>query len=351
MCESYQEACVRLGLLADDREWQKCLQEASLTHMPFQMRFLFAHIYAFCNPSNPVQLWQTFSTDMCEDYLNQSHRHNEQLETLRRIFMPDSDLDQFKLIYAKNIAHYEIKRHLGHNGVKLSELGLDEPNEQLIPHNILDTIHEQVGEYQFDQAIELQVCNHYRQQLNPEQRLVFDRIENNLLNNNNNNNNNNNQQTLLFVEGQGGSGKTFLYTAICHLVRSLNKIIIPTAWTGIAASLLVGGQTCHSRFGLPVPFTKESNSFIRAQSPEANYIRKARVILCDEASMMPGHFLVVLDRLFRDLTNDKRPFGNKIVILGGDFFQTLPVSPRALRIEKIAASINKTVLWNLFEHF
>jgi hypothetical protein len=292
LCESYQEACVRLGLLADDREWQRCLQEASLTHMPFQMRFLFAHICAFCNPSNPVQLWQTFSTDMCEDYLNQSHRHNEQLESLRRIYMPDSDLDQFKLIYAKNIALYEIKRHLGHNSVNLAELGLDEPNQQLIPHNILDTIHEQVGEYQFDQAIELQVCNHYRLQLNEEQRFIFDRIENNL------HNNNNNEQSLLFVEGQGGSGKTFLYTAICHLVRSLNKVILPTAWTGIAASLLVGGQTYHSRFALPVPYTKESSSLIRAQSPEANYIRKARVILCDEASMMPGHFLVVRHCLF-----------------------------------------------------
>jgi hypothetical protein len=135
------------------------------------------------------------------------------------------------------------------------------------------------------------------------------------------------------------------------LVRSLNKVILPTAWTGIAASLLVGGQTCHSRFALPVPFTNESCSLLRVQSPEANYIRKARVILCDEASMMPGHFLIELDRLLRDLMNENRPFGNKIVLLGGDFCQTLPVSPRALRIEKIAASINKTVLWNLFEHF
>lgn len=74
-------------------------------------------------------------------------------------------------------------------------------------------------------------------------------------------------------------------------MRSRNEIILPTAWTGIAGALMIGGQTCHSRFGIPVPFTQSSTSRINISSPEAEYIRKSKVIICDEASMIPSYFL------------------------------------------------------------
>ncbi len=56
-------------------ELQRFLQEASL--ISFQMRFLFAPLCAFYYPKNTLQLWKTFTTDMCEDNhnLRQSARY------------------------------------------------------------------------------------------------------------------------------------------------------------------------------------------------------------------------------------------------------------------------------------
>ena len=86
----------------------------------------------------------------------------------------------------------------------------------------------------FDAQLEANQCQVVSQQLNTDQRRVFVKVKKAL---------ETNQQWLGVVEGLGGTGKTFLYKAICHLVRGRNEIILPTAWTGIAAALLIGGQT------------------------------------------------------------------------------------------------------------
>src|SRR5689334_24200721 len=45
----------------------------------------------------------------------------------------------------------------------------------------------------------------------------------------------------------GGTGKTFLYRALLAKVRGQNKIAIATATSGVAASIMPGGRTAHSR--------------------------------------------------------------------------------------------------------
>lgn len=112
---------------------------------------------------------------------------------------------------------------------------------------------------------------------------------------------------------------------------------------------MIGGQTCHSRFGLPVPFIENSTSRININSREADYLRKAKVIICDEASMIPSYFLNELDNLLKDITKNFQPFGGKIIILGVDFRQTLPVTPDLLAIEKMGLCINRSNLWYLFD--
>lgn len=39
-----------------------------------------------------------------------------------------------------------------------------------------------------------------------------------------------------------------------------------------------------------------------------------------------------VDRLFKDLFNNAQPFGNMIVILSGDFRQTLPIVKHGNRV-------------------
>ena len=60
------------------------------------------------------------------------------------------------------------------------------------------------------------------------------------------------QGKAFFIIGPGGTGKTFLYSLLLALVRSAGHIALPVASSGIAALLLAGGKTAHSRLKLPV---------------------------------------------------------------------------------------------------
>ena len=53
-----------------------------------------------------------------------------------------------------------------------------------------------------------------------------------------------------------------------------------------------------------------------------------------------------MDRTFQDLTGIDKPFGGKVVIMGGDFRQVLPVIPRAGRTQVVEASLNRSFLWS-----
>ena len=143
-----------------------------------------------------------------------------------------------------------------------------------------------------------------------------------------------------YVDGPGGSGKTFLYEALIHTVRGQGRISLACAISGIAAQLLPGGTTAHSLFGLPIDMPKhDAMSSIRAQEPRAEVLRRAVLILWDEVSMVPLAALDCVDRLLRDLTGDSRPFGGKVLVLGGDFRQLLPVVPGANEPELVANTI------------
>jgi Holliday junction resolvasome RuvABC ATP-dependent DNA helicase subunit len=57
-----------------------------------------------------------------------------------------------------------------------------------------------------------------------------------------------------FLQGYAGTGKTFLYNAICNHFRAKEEIIICVALLGIAALLLPGGSTSYSRFCILLNF-------------------------------------------------------------------------------------------------
>ena len=77
--------------------------------------------------------------------------------------------------------------------------------------------------------------------------------------------------------GPGGAGKTFLYAALLHYVHGKVERALACAWSGIAAVLLQGGRTCHSRFGFTVPLADQS--IITAQQYRAEDLRRGSLIL------------------------------------------------------------------------
>ncbi|CAF4893037.1 unnamed protein product [Rotaria sp. Silwood2] len=124
--------------------------------------------------------------------------------------------------------------------------------------------------------------------------------------------------------------------------------VMPIAWTGIAASLLPVGRIVHSRFKLHVPILETSTSSIRPHSKEAEDIKKTEVFIWDEALMAPSYALKAVDILLRDIMNINLPFGGKMMVLGGDFRQVLPVIRFANRSDLIAASLKSSDLWSYF---
>ncbi|GBL92126.1 hypothetical protein AVEN_91478-1 [Araneus ventricosus] len=90
-----------------------------------------------------------------------------------------------------------------------------------------------------------------------------------------------------------------------------------------------------SGFKLPVHLLYTSVSSMRPTSPEADKLRQAVLIIIDEITMLTKDGLRCIDSLLRDLMNNDKPFGDKVIIIGGDFRQTLPVVPRGTRASVI----------------
>ncbi|GBM99909.1 hypothetical protein AVEN_169222-1 [Araneus ventricosus] len=86
-------------------------------------------------------------------------------------------------------------------------------------------------------------------------------------------------------------------------------------------------------FKLPVPLLDTLVSSIRSTSPEADKLRQEFLIITDEITMLTKDGLRCINSLLRDLMNNDKPFGGKVIIIGGDFRQTLPVVPRGTRAD------------------
>ena len=67
MYSNYKKVCFELGLLADDNELRKCLEEADLESSPKRLRRIFATIIIYNRPGNVFALLCDFSDQLGED--------------------------------------------------------------------------------------------------------------------------------------------------------------------------------------------------------------------------------------------------------------------------------------------
>ena len=331
--ETYKEACRSLGLLQDDQEYHRVLQEAALTHLSPQIRQLFVMILIFCSPSNASELFANHYTDWYDDY--------------RRRIHPDPNLDTQKCIII-----LDIEQRLRQFGKTLGDFELPSVNEDERMHiqQLLETNHnEQTGllqneELNAEEARRAVADNLYGPNiLQPSQRALFDSVMDSVTRN---------VGAAIFVDAPGGYGKTFVENTILTAVRTLqdtpNSIALAVATSGIASTLLQGGRTFHSRFKAPLITNEESTLNIAAQGDVARLIREARLIVWDEAPMAHRHLLEALDRTLQDITGSNAPFGAKVILLAGDFRQILPVVHHGSRAQIVNASLKSSLLWPRF---
>lgn len=142
-------------------------------------------------------------------------------------------------------------------------------------------------------------------------------------------------------------GKSFLLSKILVAVRLRGDIALAVASCRIFALLLMGGRTAHSRFKIGIDKASTSTCRIPVQSDLAELLRRAALIVWDEAPMMHRYVFEALNRTLSSLLSSEEPFGEKVVLQLGDFRQVLPVVPRAT-LGEILACVKKSPLWRHF---
>jgi hypothetical protein len=302
---TFKEACIRLGLLENDQELEQALAEAVRCRMPSQLCLMFATLCVYSVPANALQLWNTYKEPMSEDFLHQG-----------------ATLEQ-----AENMAIHFINDILMENGTNCQRIGLPAPFEiqQIAPDNEVNNI--DIATFTDEQR---HIADAVIDAVQKKKRGEVPEC------------------TCFYVDAPGGCGKTYMFnTLISHFQRD-NYYVSSGAWTGIASTLLIKGRTVHSLFKLPVPLTDTSVCNVPATSEHANLLRKLDLIILDEASMIPTFALHAIDKCLQDITGINNVFGGKVVLLGGDFRQVLPILPRGTPQATIEICIKYSPLWQHF---
>ncbi|KAJ8895054.1 hypothetical protein PR048_000379 [Dryococelus australis] len=89
---------------------------------------------------------------------------------------------------------------------------------------------------------------------------------------------------------------------------------------------------------------------ISSQSKEVELLSNCSLVIWDEASMTPNKALHCVDRLLRDMTkNDRTKFSGKVILLGEDFRQVLPVVTHGGGTYQVNACLKNSPLWPSFK--
>ncbi|PWZ43652.1 putative ubiquitin-like-specific protease 1B [Zea mays] len=280
---SFREAAQRRGLLEADNTIDECLNEAALYQMPSALRRLFATILVYCEPNDVAELWQRHLDTMSEDY--------------HRITQSKTHLQQMVLIDIRNM---------------LQSMGKD---IKTFPLPIIDRYDDSQGiDREIYEELSIEATTEdvaLQETLNEEQKSAYEKILSVVDTSNGG---------VFFVDGPGGTGKTYLYKALLAVLRSQDKIAVATATSGVAASIMPGGRTAHSRFKIPLTIDDGAICTFTKQSGTSKLLQKASLIW-DEASMAKRQSIEALDNSMRDIMGRPGlPFGGKTIVFGG--FQT-----------------------------
>ena len=178
VCETYEHAAVLRHLVQNDDEWLRCLEEAAIHFFPNQLRQLFASILVEINPPNCLQLWMNFRDQISEDFLNDQRIGNMSPER------------------AYNLSLIVIEHILRKNGSTCQNFNL--PMPQPDAYDPVERVQRAFTTEQYQEFFDENL-----NRLNHDQKHVFDNITQAI-------SNRNQQPKCFFLDGPGGTGKTFL---------------------------------------------------------------------------------------------------------------------------------------------
>lgn len=324
---TYREACQVLGLLEDDQHWDRTLTEASATSPASQIRTLFAIILTCCAPSNPQDLWEKFKESMSDDV-----RRRVQLAN------PDAgDIAFTDAIFNEALVLLE-DRCIAMANKKVDQLGLQAAVRNAADVSDRDLLRE--NNYDVDQ-LRAYIATH-QHQLVDDQRQAYNTVMQRIRDGNGG---------IIFLDAPGGTGKTFVINLILAEIRQRGELALAVASSGIASTLIDGGRTAHSALKLPLNLNiaEEPTCNISKNSGMATILRGCKLIIWDECTMAHKKALGALNATLKDLRDNPDVMGGALILLAGDFRQTLPVVPRATPADEINACLKSSRLWTRVE--
>ncbi|GKC40094.1 uncharacterized protein Tco_1052478 [Tanacetum coccineum] len=306
---TYMATCKAYHLLGDDTEWIDTIRSGSQWQRGLQLIDLFVSILLFCDVAD---IGQFFTSSL--PYLAPDVVHAQRCRLLNpHIVFTDEEIQNYTLL--------EIESVLNSGNRSLSDF-------LKLPH------------------IDRLILNMAGNRLIAAERMYNIETEKNYLPSSARNGG------VFFVYGCGGTRKTYLWRKIISRIRLTGKVVLSVSSSGIASLLLPRGRTSHSRFRIPIDLDKDSCCAIDVTSDLAELIKVAELIIWDEAPLRHRHAFEAVDRTFWDICKDhvrgghNKVFGGKVVVLGGDFRQILPVVTNGTRFDVVTSAVNKSdIIW------
>ena len=330
---TFYEAAKARGVVESIEHFRETITEASVWGMPGQLRELFVDTALFDKVYSAAEVYEELKDMLCEDF-----------------FFSCQDRQT-----AHNRCLTQIKKLLGEQGKCLADIGLDSVEFQEVGEDIpMEVTMDMVSEArdncaklngQQKRAVQLILVSVQRYVSEKQGKSVSfsdiidipDDIRSMRTTN------------CFFLDGPAGTGKTFVYNTVISVLRCRGLNYICVAPTGLAASLLDGGKTVHSKFKLSFNTTNVTVANISTQSEDANNFRKSSILIWDEISMCSKYMLNAVSRFYQDLLDDKScPFGGAVVVCGGDFRQQPPVIKRGKKADVLSLCVKKSNIWHKF---
>ncbi|KAE8257116.1 hypothetical protein A4X13_0g2570 [Tilletia indica] len=324
--DTYREACEARGLLIDDAEWNYCLADAALLQPGAAMRRLYCSIILQQRVDRPAELYEAHKESLADDCRYRLQRRGipdpsyERCLSLSRALLRD--------IFASMNADFDIEQS-----------GVPPPDEAYssdvarIPVAVL----EEVG---YNRASQQVKADQMVSRMTSDQLSVYNSVKSAI------DDPSTQPSTVFFLDGPGGCGKTFVENALLAYTRGKGKVGLAVAASGIAALMLEGGRTAHSRFGIPLTLSASSACHISATSAVAQLLKATDVVIWDEAPMQNSFGIEAVDRLLQDLRKSSKPFGGVVVLFSGDWRQTLPIVRGGTTSETLRACLHHSYLWS-----
>ena len=279
---NFQSAAIAMGLMDDDKELDKAMEEAYSMKFGDAIRVLFLQILLNSRPSDPLKFYLDHKNKLTEDWNRDGkcrvEAENEFLLWLEdRLLLIEMDLDSFHL---------------------------PQPDREMAPLSMEEAVmKEELNYNKDDEAAKTKIK---LEQFNHEQMEFFKAVIEG-----------NEQGGMFLLDAAGGTGKSFVNNCLLSAMRQDGHIALATALSAVASKLLDGGSTLHSRMKIPIDIKEDSICSFNKNTAIGKLVTNARLLIIDEVSMGHKHIYEALDRSLRKARNIDKPMGGLCTIFAG----------------------------------